>query len=153
MSLDKAREYIKKFNLDNKISVHDELISTVSMASEQIGCSEGQIAKSLAFKIKDEAIIVVMAGDKKIDNRKFKDEFKIKAKMLTPEETLEKIGHEVGGVCPFGIKEGVKVYLDNSLKDYDKVHPACGSKNSSIELTIEELETLSNYIAWVDISK
>lgn len=153
MSLNKAREYVKKFNLDSRISVHDELISTVSMAAEQIGCREGQIAKSLAFKVNDNAIIVVMAGDKKIDNRKFKDEFKTKAKMLSPEETLERIGHEVGGVCPFGIKDNVEVYLDNSLKEYDMVHPACGSKKSSIELTIEELETLSNYISWVDISK
>ena len=153
MSIENAKLYLEKFNVLDKISIHDELISTVAMAAEQIGCSEGQIAKSLAFKVKDDIVLVVVAGDKKVDNRKYKDFFGTKAKMLSADETLEFIGHEVGGVCPFGVKENVKIYLDNSLKEYDVVHPSCGSRNSSIELTVENLENIVEYISWTDISK
>lgn len=153
MSIENAKLYLEKFNVLDKISIHDELISTVAMAAEQIGCNEGQIAKSLAFKVKDDIVLVVVAGDKKVDNRKYKDFFGVKAKMLSADETLEFIGHEVGGVCPFGVNENVKIYLDKSLKEHDVIHPSCGSRDSSIELTVEELENIVEYISWIDISK
>ncbi|WP_099203441.1 YbaK/EbsC family protein [Miniphocaeibacter massiliensis] len=153
MSFENAKLHIEKYNLENNIVIHKELIATVELAAEQIGCSEAQIAKSLTFKVNDEPVMVVLAGDKKIDNKKFKDFFNTKAKMLKAEEAVELVGHEVGGVCPFGIKEEVKVYLDNSLKEHKIVYPACGSKDSSIKLTIDELETVSNSISWIDISK
>ena len=153
MSLENAIEHVKKYNLEDRIFIHKELIPTVALAAEQIGCTEGQIGKSLTFKVDDEPVMVVLAGDKKIDNKKFKNYVNTKAKMLKPEEAVELVGHEVGGVCPFGIKDGVKVYLDNSLKEYEVIYPACGSKDSSIKLTIDELKEVSNCLDWVDISK
>ena len=118
-----------------------------------VGVEPCRIAKTLSFMTKEGPILIVAAGDARIDNKKYKEQFHVKAKMLTPEEVIELVGHAIGGVCPFGIKEGVFVYLDESLKRFETVFPACGSSNSAIELTISELEQCSGYVAWVNISK
>lgn len=153
MSLQKAQNHLKKYNADNRILEFKESSATVTEAAKAIGCTEGEIAKSLSFQVENSSIIIIVAGDKKIDNRKYKDEFNCKAKMIPFEEVERKIGHIPGGVCPFGINEGIKVYLDKSLKEYKYVYPACGTPNSAIKLTIEELEKFSNFDKWVNISK
>ena len=116
MSLENAKKHIEKFNLLDRISIHNVVIPTVADAATQIGCSESQIAKTLAFIVKESPILIVMAGDSKVNNKEFKNNFGTKAKMIKPEYTLELIGHEIGGICPFGIKDNVLVYLDESLK-------------------------------------
>ena len=153
MSLEKVKEYFKKFNIEDKIMQFKGDTSTVSSAAKCLNVTEGEIAKSLSFKINDKAIIIVMKGDNKIDNSKYKQYFGIKAKMLTPDEVKEMIGHMVGGVCPFAINEDVTVYLDQSLKQFEYVYPACGSCDSCIKLSIAELEKYSNYDSWIDVSK
>lgn len=153
MSLDKVKKYFKKFNVDNRIIELIESSATVADAAKTIGCKEEEIAKTLSFNINDEAILIVMAGDAKIDNSKYKDFFKNKAKMLSCEEVDKLIGHPVGGVCPFAINSNIKVYLDISLKRFKYVYPACGSGNSAIKLSLNELEKYSNYIEWVEVSK
>lgn len=127
--------------------------ATVELAAEALHCEPCRIAKTLSFLVGEEPILIVAAGDTKIDNPKYKAQFGTKAKMLTPEQAETRIGHAVGGVCPFGIEPGVKVYLDVSLKRFQTVFPACGSSNSAIELTIPELEQYSGYTAWVDVCK
>lgn len=153
MSLIKVKEYLKQYNLDEKIMEFSLSSATVKEAAIAIGCKEEEIAKSLAFLINDKPILIVVAGDKKIDNSKYKIEFNIKAKMIPFDQVEYLIGHEVGGVCPFGIKDEVDVYLDVSLKKFDYVYPACGSHNSAIKLTLEELMKTSNYLKWVDVCK
>lgn len=153
MAIEKVREYFKQFGIEVKIREFEVSSATVELASKALNCEPCRIAKSLSFKIDDSAILVICAGDAKIDNSKYKTKFQIKAKMLNPEEVKSFIGHEIGGVCPFGINSGVDVYLDNSLKRFETVFPACGSSNSAIELTIEELEKYSNSIEWVDVCK
>lgn len=153
MSIEKARKYFTKWNLQDRILEFDVSSATVELAAEAVGCEPERIAKTLSFKVNDSCILIVTAGDRKIDNAKYKAKFATKAKMLTPEEVEETIGYRVGGVCPFGINEGVSVYLDESLKRFSSVFPACGSANSAIELTIEELETTSNYKEWIDVCK
>ena len=123
------------------------------MAAEALGCAPQRIAKTLSFLVGDGAILIVAAGDVKIDNSKYKKQFGAKAKMLSPEQVTELIGHAIGGVCPFGVNEGVKVYLDESLKRFETVFPACGSGNSAIEMTIPELEKYSGFESWVDVCK
>ena len=127
--------------------------ATVELAAEALHCEPCRIAKTLSFLVGEDPILIVAAGDAKIDNHKYKAQFGTKAKMLTPEQAETRIGHAVGGVCPFGIEPGVKVYLDVSLKRFQTVFPACGSSNSAIELTIPELEQYSGYTAWVDVCK
>ena len=153
MSFEKAKEHLKKYKLDKNIKVFDESSSTVSAAAIAVGCSEREICKTLSFLIDNEAILILVAGDSRIDNHKFKDKFKTKAKMISFEDVEKYIGHAPGGVCPFGINDGVKVYLDISLKQMDVVYPACGSGNSAVKLTIKELEEASNYLEWVDVCK
>lgn len=153
MSIEKVRAYLKSFALDNKIQEFNVSSATVELAAQALGCEPSRIAKSLSFNVKETPIIVVAAGDTKIDNAKFKACFATKAKMLSREETAEKIGHAVGGVCPFAVNNSVEVYLDESLKRFETVFPACGSSNSAIELTLEQLEKLSNFKAWVDVCK
>ena len=153
MSLTKVKEYLKQYNLDEKIMEFSLSSATVKEAALIIGCKEEEIAKSLAFLINDKPILIVTAGDKKIDNAKYKNEFNIKAKMIPFNEVEDLIGHAVGGVCPFGIKENVDVYLDNSLKRFEIVYPACGSSNSAVKLTLSELEKASNYKKWIDVCK
>lgn len=153
MSVEKVKEYFKKFGMEDKVLEFPVSSATVELASKALNCEPGRIAKSLSFKIDENPILIICAGDEKIDNSKYKAKFHTKAKMLNFEEVKEKIGHEIGGVCPFGINEGVKVYLDNSLKRFKTVFPACGSSNSAIELTNDELEKYSNCIEWIDVCK
>lgn len=151
MSIENAREYLKKFNTESRVLEFDVSSATVELAAKAVGCEPQRIAKSLSFKIGDKSILIVTAGDTKIDNPKYKAKFNTKAKMLTRDELLETVGHDIGGVCPFGIKDGVDVYLDESLKRFTTVFPACGSANSAIELTIGELEKYSNFKEWIDV--
>lgn len=153
MAIEKVREYFKTFGMEDRILEFDVSSATVDLAAQAVGCEPERIAKTLSFMLPDGPILIVAAGDAKIDNRKFKDQFHTKAKMLTPDEVVELVGHAIGGVCPFGINEGVTVYLDESLKRFETVFPACGSSNSAIELTIPDLEKYSGYSAWIDVCK
>lgn len=154
MSEENARKFLEEKNLGDHIIEIKESTATVELAAQALGVSQGEIAKSLTFWSKDhEPILILMAGDKRVDNKKFKALFETKAKMLTPEEVAQYIGHEVGGVCPFGLKEGVKVYMDQSLKDYQVVYPACGSHYLVARFDLDQLEYASEAQAWVDISK
>ena len=153
MSLVKAKEYLKKFHLDGNVIEFHESTATVREAAEALGCKDAEIAKTMAFLVDDSPILIVASGDKKIDNHKFKETFHTKAKMIPSDELERLIGHTAGGVCPFGINLGVKVYLDVSLKEFDTVYPACGTSNSAVKLTIPELEEASNYVEYVDVCK
>ena len=153
MAINKVREYFKKYNIENKILEFDVSSATVELAAKALNCEPAHIAKSLSFDVNGDAILIITAGDVKIDNAKYRLEFRTKAKMLKFDEVESKIGHAVGGVCPFAINNNVKVYLDNSLKQFEYVYPACGSSNSAIKLTIPELEKYSNYIKWIDVTK
>lgn len=153
MSLEKARDYLKKFNLEDRIMEFTTSSATVVEAAKALNCEEKEIAKTLSFFINDGPILIVVSGDKKIDNSKFKNEFNVKAKMIPYEDVEKYIGHKAGGVCPFGINENVKVYLDESLKRFNIIYPACGSSNSAVKLTIDELEKTSNYTKWVNVCK
>jgi len=153
MAIEKVKDYFKKYGLDNRIIESKESSATVELAALAFGCEPKRIAKSLSFIVNDSPILVVTAGDNKIDNAKFKNYFGVKASMIAFDQVLNLIGHDVGGVCPFAINDNVKVYLDISLKRFDTVFPACGSSNSAIKLTINELEKYSNYIEWIDVCK
>lgn len=153
MSIDKVRNYFQEYNIEDNIIELSTSTATVKEAAESLGTEECRIAKSLSFIVEDKPIIIVVAGDAKIDNSKYKGYFHNKAKMIPFEEVNNLIGHNPGGVCPFAINEGVIVYLDESLKRFDYVYPACGSSNSAIKLTIEELEKYSNYTTWIDVCK
>ena len=153
MSLSKAKEYLKKFNLDQNIIEFSESTATVREAALALGCEDAQIAKTMAFLVDDAPILIVASGDKKIDNSKFKQTFHAKAKMIPFDELEMLVGHAAGGVCPFGINSQVKVFLDVSLKEFDTVYPACGTSNSAVKLTIQELEEASNYIEYIDVCK
>ena len=153
MSFVKAKDYIEKWNFGDRVMEFSVSSATVKDAAIAVGSSEAEIAKTLSFMVLDQPILIVMAGDQKIDNSKYKSMFHTKAKMLSFEDVEKVIGHQVGGVCPFGINEGVLVYLDISLKRFDFVYPACGSGNSAVKLTIEELEKISNFECWIDVCK
>ncbi|MEF9953995.1 MAG: YbaK/EbsC family protein [Clostridium sp.] len=153
MAVEQVKEYLKEWNIENRVLEFETSSATVELAARAVGCEPERIAKTMSFKIGEEAILIVTAGDVKISNQKYKERFGTKAKMLTPDEVVEKIGHAIGGVCPFGIKEGVTVYLDESLKRFETVFPACGSSNSAIELTLPELEEYSKSAGWVDVCK
>jgi len=153
MAIDAVREYLSKWNRDKDILEFDTSSATVVLAAEALGVEPARIAKTIAFRNGEGAMLIVAAGDAKIDNGKFKAEFGFKAKMLTPDETLSITGHAVGGVCPFGLKNDIPVYLDISMKRFDTVFPACGSSNSAIELTCDELEEYSKAQKWVDVCK
>ena len=153
MSIEKVREYFKKNNIENRIKEFEVSSATVELAAKAVNCEPARIAKTLSFKINEKPILIVVAGDAKIDNHKYKERYGKKAKMLTHEEVLNLIGHPIGGVCPFAINDGVEVYLDESLKRFKTIYPACGSSNSAIELSIEELEKYSNYSSWVNVCK
>lgn len=153
MSIEKVRDYMKIFGMEDKILEFPVSSATVELAAKALNTEGKRIAKSLSFLVNEKAVMIVTAGDGRIDNKKYKAEFSCKAKMLTPEQVDEMIGHSIGGVCPFGVNDGVEVYLDESLKRFETVFPACGSSNSAIELTIPQLEELSGFIKWVDICK
>ncbi len=155
MSLEIVKKYFEDNNLGDRVYVFDISTATVSLAAAAVGCSEAEIAKTLSFVTAEGPMLIVMAGDVKVDNRKYKDTFSNqKAKMLSYEETEKIIGHAVGGVCPFCVNNGVRVYLDMSLRRFEYIHPACGSSNSAIKLTPDEIEKHStNFISWIDVTK
>lgn len=154
MSIEKVRAYFKPFGIEGRIREFEVSSATVELAAAALGVEGARIAKSLSFKVEDKPVIIVAAGDAKVDNGKYKAHFHTKAKMLTHEEAHSLIGHDVGGVCPFALPEDVKVYLDVSLRRFETVFPAAGSSNSAIELTCEELERYSsNFVEWVDVCK
>ena len=153
MSLEKAKEYLKEYSLDNKVMEFEVSSATVEQAAKALNCEEQEIAKTLSFIIGGKPILIVVAGDSKVDNGKYKSEFHTKAKMIPFDEVENMIGHSVGGVCPFGVNEGVVIYLDNSLKRLETIYPACGSSNSAIKLTLDQLEKITNYEKWVDVCK
>ena len=153
MSIERVKAYFRAFGIEHRIRELELSSATVELAAIALGCDGARIAKTLSFSVGDTPILIVAAGDAKVDNPKYKAQFGTKARMLTPDEAVELIGHAVGGVCPFAVKDGVKVYLDESLKRFDTVFPACGSSNSAIELTIAELEKYSSPVAWIDVCK
>lgn len=153
MAIEKVREYLKAFGADSRIQEFPVSSATVALAAQALHCQPCRIAKTLSFLVDGAPTLIVAAGDAKIDNAKYKAQFGTKAKMLAPADAEQLVGHAVGGVCPFGIKEGVTVFLDVSLQRFDTVFPACGSSNSAIELTIRELEQYTPYTAWVDVCK
>ena len=151
MSIEKVREYFRKYNLEDKILEFDVSSATVELAAKALNVVPARIAKTLSFKQEEGCILIVCAGDVRIDNKKYKAYFHTKARMLSPDEVLEYTGHAIGGVCPFGVSNTVKVYLDESLKRFTTAFPACGSSNSAIELTPEELFKYSSALAWIDV--
>lgn len=153
MSIERTRMYFKKHGMEDRIQELDVSSATVELAAAALNCEPKRIAKTLSFMVDGHAVLIVTAGDAKVDNHKYKEQFGAKAKMLSADEVESLIGHAVGGVCPFGINDGIDVYLDVSLKRFDTVFPACGSSNSAIELTIEELEKYSGFNTWVDVCK
>jgi len=152
MSYERARAHLAALGLEDRIHIFDESTASVALAAEAVGCECARIAKTLSFMGDNSVILIVTAGDTKVDNKKFKERFSKKAKMLSAEEAESLIGHAVGGVCPFGVNPGVTVYLDISLREYSEVYPAAGSANSAVRLTVEELERASGYSEWVDVS-
>lgn len=153
MAIEKVKTYFEQYQMADRIQEFDVSSATVELAAAALHCEPQRIAKTLSFMVDDHAVLVVAAGDAKIDNLKYKAQLGKKAKMLSPEEVETLVGHAVGGVCPFAVNEGVEVYLDVSLKRFETVFPACGSSNSAIELTIPELEEYSGYLKWVDVCK
>ena len=153
MAIEKVREYLAQYGLADRIREFDVSSATVDLAARALGCEPERIAKTLSFLVGDSAVLIVAAGDARVDNAKFKAQFHTKARMLTREEVPEKVGHAVGGVCPFAVKEGAEVYLDISLRRFETVFPVCGSSNSAIELTLDELERSAAPRAWVDVCR
>jgi len=153
MSIEIVRNYFRPLGMEEKILEFEVSSATVELAAQAVGCEPARIAKTLSFKVNDEAILIVTAGDAKIDNRKYKDKFGKKAAMLTADEVVSMIGHAIGGVCPFGVPERVCVYLDISMKRFETVFPAAGSSNSAIEMTMNELERYSHAVEWIDVCK
>ena len=154
MAIEKVRKYFKQFNIENRILEFNVSSATVPLAAKALNTEEGRIAKTLSFHVDDKVVLIVCAGDTKVQNSKYKAFFNTKAKMLSFDEAESLIGHAVGGVCPFAVNDGVEVYLDESLKRFNTVYPACGSSNSAIEMTMEELEKYStNFVKWIDVCK
>lgn len=153
MSLEKVKDHLKKYNLDNRVIIFDKSSKTVELAAIALNCSPSSIAKTMSFYIDNRKILIVVAGDKKIDNQKYKIEFDKKAKMIPLDEVNISIGHEVGGVCPFGVNEDVEIYLDISLKEHDIVYPAAGTGNSAVKIEVSKLEEILDYKKWIDVCK
>lgn len=153
MSFEKAKAHLEKKGFADRIKEFDVSSATVALAAEAVGCEPAHIAKTLSFSLDDGAVLVVAAGDTKVDNKKFKEKFHTKAKMLAFDDVEKLIGHAVGGVCPFGICDGVKVYFDESLRRFDYIYPACGSSNSAVKLSCEDLENAVDSYEWVDVCK
>jgi len=153
MSIEKGRAYFRALGIEDRVQEFDVSSATVELAAQALGVEGARIAKTLSFKTETGCMLILAAGDARIDNRKFKDRFHFKAKMPSAEEVLEMVGHPVGGVCPFGINEGIPVYLDESLKRFVTVFPAVGSGNSAIELNLDELYEYSKALEWIDVCK
>lgn len=153
MSIEKGRAYFRALGIEDRVLEFDASSATVELAAKAVGVEGARIAKTLSFKTPEGCMLILAAGDARIDNHKFKETFHMKAKMLTADEVLELVGHPVGGVCPFGCNEGVPVYLDESLKRFETVFPAVGSANSAIELNLDELFRYSKALKWIDVCK
>lgn len=153
MAIERVKEYFRQFNMEDRIIEFDVSSATVELAAAALNCEGKRIGKTLSFHVHDDVIVILTAGDAKIDNSKYKKFFGTKAKMLAFDEAEALTGHAVGGVCPFALNEGVKVYLDVSIKRFETIFPACGSSNSAIELTIPEIEKYTNYPEWIDVCK
>jgi prolyl-tRNA editing enzyme YbaK/EbsC (Cys-tRNA(Pro) deacylase) len=153
MSIERVRAYLAPFGMDEKILEFDTSSATVELAAQALGVAPQRIAKTMSFEHADGCILVVAAGDARVDNHKFKAEFGCKARMLRAQDVEARVGHAVGGVCPFGVREDVRIYLDVSLKRFETVFPACGSANSAVEVTPQQLETLCPSATWVDVCK
>lgn len=153
MSIEKVRAHFRTLGIENRILEFSVSSATVELAAAALNTEGKRIAKTLSFLVDEKAVLIVAAGDAKIDNRKFKDYFHTKAKMLSPEQVTTLVGHAIGGVCPFAVNEGVDVFLDESLKRFETVFPACGSSNSAIELTVPELEKYSGFKEWINVTK
>ena len=153
MAIEEVKEYFRQFGITNRIMEFEGSSATVELAAAALNCQPARIAKTLSFIVNDQPILIVAAGDTKIDNSKYKARFGTKAKMLSPEQAVALVGHAVGGVCPFAVNDGVTVFLDESLKRFQTVFPACGSSNSAVEQTIPELERYSHFSAWIDVCK
>jgi len=152
MSVEKVKAFFKPYGMEQRIREFEVSCATAELAAKALNCETARIAKTLSFKTGEQSVLILVAGDAKIDNAKYKKVFGKRPKMLTPEEVIAKIGYEVGGVCPFGINPGVDVYLDESLRRFPAVFPSCGSSNSLMELSLEELEKFTNAKGWVDVS-
>ena len=153
VAIGQVRKWLEQWNAADRVMELDLSSATVELAARALGCEEQRIAKTLSFEAEDGCILIVAAGDAKVNNGKFKARFGKKPRMLPPDQVEEKTGHGVGGVCPFGVKEGVQVYLDESLKRFETVFPACGSSNSAIEVTLPELEQFSEALGWVNVCR
>ena len=153
MSIEKGRAYFRQFGMEERVMEFEVSSATVELAAQALGVEGARIAKTLSFKNGEGCMLILAAGDARIDNKKFKEKFHFKAKMLTADEVVEMVGHPVGGVCPFGINEGIDVYLDESMKRFETVFPAVGSASSAIELNLDELFKYSNAIEWIDVCK
>jgi len=153
MSIEKGRAYFRTLGIENRVMEFEVSSATVELAAKVLGVEPARIAKTLSFKTLEGCVLVLTAGDARVDNKKFKTQFGVKAKMLTADEVIEMVGHPVGGVCPFGINEGVPVYTDVSMKRFETLFPAVGSGNSAIELNLEELFKFSKALSWVDVCK
>ena len=153
MAFDKAKACLEKYGLEDRIIVTEHSSATVTEAAEAIGCEPAMIAKTLSFLVDDKPILILADGVARIDNRKFKDTFACKAKMIPAEQVEALVGHDIGGVCPFGVNDGVTVYLDKSLRNHEVIYPAVGTNHSGVRLTVAELEKCSGYKAWIDVSR
>lgn len=153
MAVEKVREYLKEYHMEDRILEFDVSSATVELAAQAVGCELERIAKTMSFLVNEEVILIVTAGDVKIDNKKYKQHFHAKAKMIPFEEVEEYTGHAPGGVCPFAVREGVRAYLDESLKRFETVYPAAGSANSAVRLTPQELEQCIENVTWIDVCK
>ena len=153
MSIEKARNYLNRFGLDQEVLEFDSSSATVELAAKAVGTEPDKIAKSLTFLVNDNPIMILTSGLTKVSNRKFKDIFHTKAKMIPKDQVENLIGHDIGGVCPFGVNPEVKIYLDESLKNHQNVYPAAGSSNSAIKITPEELEKIVDLTGWVDVGQ
>ena len=153
MSVENVKQFFESYGIRDRVMEFETSSATVELAAQTLGCEPCRIAKTLSFLADGRAVLIVAAGDARIDNHKYKAQFGTKARMLTPDEAVSLVGHAVGGVCPFGVRDGVTVFLDTSLKRFETVFPACGSSNSAIELSIPELEQFSGFTAWVDVCR
>ena len=153
MAIEKVREYFAQWGLQDQILEFDVSSATVELAAQALHCEGCRIAKTLSFLVGEESVLVVAAGDARVDNHKFKTTFGVKAKMIPADEVEQRVGHAIGGVCPFGVNAGARVFLDESLRRFETVYPACGSSNSAIRLSIPELEKYAAAERWVDVCK
>lgn len=153
MSVARVKTYLEQWNLQDRVKEFEVSSATVELAAQAVGCEPARIAKTMSFLVNGKAVLILLAGDVKIDNHKYKEQFHVKAVMLKADQLDEYIGHPIGGVCPFDVKEDVDVYLDESLRRFDKVYPAAGSASSAVELTLAELEQASRSKGWIDVSK